>query len=97
MASQECTWVVQLLRDLRQPTHYGVKLYCDNQSSIHLVENPVFNARTKHVEVHYHFIRKNVLPGDIEMEYINTQGQAAHIFTKGLHAPKFENFRRQLR
>jgi hypothetical protein len=30
------------------------------------------------------------------MEYINTEGQVADIFTKGLSAPKFENFKRQL-
>ncbi|XP_048503073.2 secreted RxLR effector protein 161-like [Beta vulgaris subsp. vulgaris] len=56
MATQECVWLTQLLKDLHQPIDRGIKLACDNQSAIRLAENPVFHARTKHVEVHYHFV-----------------------------------------
>nr|KYP60164.1 Retrovirus-related Pol polyprotein from transposon TNT 1-94 [Cajanus cajan] len=95
MAAQECSWLMQLLQDLRKLVDYPVTLHCNNQSAIRLVENPVFHARTKHVEVHYHFVREKVLQGDIEMKYINTEGQVADIFTKGLSATKFENFIKQ--
>ncbi|XP_057529767.1 secreted RxLR effector protein 161-like [Amaranthus tricolor] len=64
MATQECVWLTQLLKDLHQPVDYGVMLSCDNQSAIRLAENPVFHARTKHVEVHYHFVREKVLRGE---------------------------------
>ncbi|KAL0325093.1 UNVERIFIED_CONTAM: Retrovirus-related Pol polyprotein from transposon RE2 [Sesamum radiatum] len=57
MAAPEITWLVQLLKDLHQPIEYGVPLYCNNLSAIRLAKNSVFHARTKHVEVHYHFIR----------------------------------------
>ena len=30
-------------------------------------ENPIFHARTKHIEVHYHYIREKVLEEEIEM------------------------------
>lgn len=80
---------MQLLQDLHQPTDYAIKLYCDNQSAIRLAENPIFHARTKHVEVHYHFIREKVLQGEIKMKYINTEGQVADVFTKGLSSSKF--------
>ncbi|KAJ0464501.1 putative RNA-directed DNA polymerase [Helianthus annuus] len=55
MAAQECTWLVQLLTDLNQVVDYKVRLWCDNMSAIKLAENPVFHARTKHIEVDYHF------------------------------------------
>lgn len=42
--------------DLKKPRDYSVRLYCDNKSVIHLAENLVFNARTKHIEVRHHFI-----------------------------------------
>ncbi|KAK2985465.1 hypothetical protein RJ640_030992 [Escallonia rubra] len=58
MAAQESTWILQLLEDLHQPIEYPISLYCNNLSAIRLAENPVFHARTKHVEVHYHFIRE---------------------------------------
>ena len=67
MAAQESTWLMQLMKDLEQPVDYAVPLYCDNQSAISLVENLVFHVRTKHVEVHYHFIREKVLQDEIEM------------------------------
>ena len=65
MATHECAWLTQPLKDLHQLVDYGVKLSCDNQSAIRLAENPVFHARTKHLEVHYHFVRVKVLRGEI--------------------------------
>ncbi|KAL5757689.1 hypothetical protein ACOSP7_020300 [Xanthoceras sorbifolium] len=96
MAAQESTWLIQLMNDLHQPVDYTVPLYCDNQSAIRLAENPIFHARTKHVEVHYHFIRETVLQEEIEMRQVKTDEQVAYLFTKSLSIGKFENFRRQL-
>ncbi|XP_048227237.1 uncharacterized mitochondrial protein AtMg00810-like [Ricinus communis] len=67
MAAQESTWLVLLMENLHQPVDYAVPIYCDNQSSISLVENPGFHVRTKHVEVQYHFIREKVLVGEIKV------------------------------
>jgi hypothetical protein len=96
MAAQESTWLIQLMNDLHQQVDYAVPLYCDNQSAIRLAENPVFHARTKHVEVHYHFVREKVLQEEIEMRQIRTEDQIADLFTKGLSIGKFEKFRCQL-
>ena len=96
MATHECVWLTQLLKDLHQLVDYGVKLSCGNQLVIRLAENPMFHARTKHVEVHYHFVRKKVLRGEIRLEQVKTDDQVAEIFTNGLGGPKFEKFRKQL-
>jgi hypothetical protein len=96
MAAQESTWLMQLMRDLHQPIDYAVSLHCDNQSAIRLAENPEFHARTKHVEVHYHFVREKVLEGKIKMYQTKTENQVADIFTKGLNTAKFRDFRKQL-
>ena len=61
MAAQESTWLKQLMEDLHQPTDYQVRIFRDNLSFIRLAENLVFHARNKHIEVHYHYIRENVL------------------------------------
>ena len=53
---------------------------------------PVFHARTKHIEVHYHFIREKVLSGEIDLEYVNIEEQVADIFTKALGAEKLRRF-----
>ena len=84
------------MKYLHQPIDYAMPLYCDNQSAIRLAENPVFHARTKHVEVHHHFLREKVLQGEILMKHVKTDEQVADLFTKSLSIGKFENFRHQL-
>ena len=92
MAAQESTWLKQLMEDLHQPTEYQVRIFYDNLSSIRLAENPVFHTRTKHIEVHHHYIRENILEGEIEMVPTKTDKQFADIFSKGLNKIKFEKF-----
>ncbi len=65
-----------------------VVIYCDNFINIQLAKNPVFHARTKHIEVHYHFIKEKVLAGEIDLIYVSTKDQVANIFTKVLGAEK---------
>jgi hypothetical protein len=51
-------WMRQILGD------YGYKLskvtlLCDNESAIHMVDNPVEHSRTKHIDIRYHFLRNH--------------------------------------
>jgi hypothetical protein len=64
-------------------------LWCDNISALALASNPVFHARTKHIEVDYHFIREKVLNRDILLKFISTQDQVADLFAKGLSSAQF--------
>ncbi len=63
----EVVWLQKLFLDLGQSVDAPVVIYCDNISSILLVNNPVYHARTKHIEVHYHFIREKVLAKEIDL------------------------------
>ena len=65
------------------------KLWCDNVSSLAIASNPVFHARTKHIEVDYHFFQEKVLRRDIEIKYIATGDQLADVFTKSLSISRF--------
>ena len=94
--AQESTWLMQLMRNLHQTIDYAVPLHCYNQSAIHLAKNLQFHARTKHLKVHYHFVREKVLQGEIEMCHTKTKDQVAGLFTKGLNATTFAKFRKQL-
>ncbi len=73
MAACEVVWLRKLLGDLGLHVDRQVVIYCDNLSSIQLARNPMFHARTKHIEVHYHFIREKVLAGEIDLTYVNTK------------------------
>lgn len=57
-------------------------------SLIQLARNPTFHASTKHLEIHYHFICKKVLEGEIDLEYVRTSEHVANSFTKGLPSKK---------
>jgi hypothetical protein len=73
-----------------------VVIYCDNISSILLANNLVYHARTKHIEVHYHFIREKVLTKEIGLIHVNTEDQVVDIFTKALGTDKLKKFRKML-
>ena len=82
MAACEVAWLQKLLVDLGQSVHDAVVIYCDNISSIMLANNPVYHARTKHIEVHHHFVREKVLAGEVDLVYVSTKEQVADVFTK---------------
>jgi len=69
-----------------------VVIYCDNISSILLANNPVYHARTKHIEVHYHFIREKVLATEIDLIHVSIEDQVVDIFTKALCTDKLKKF-----
>jgi len=68
------------------------KLFCDNQSGIQLIENPVFHDRSKHFDIRYHFIWDMVQWGAIRLQHIRTEEHVAYILTKPLEKVKFLTF-----
>jgi hypothetical protein len=69
-------------------------IYYDNINNILLANNPVYHARTKHIEVYYHFIREKVLAKEIDLIHVSTKDQVADIFTKALGTNKLRKFRK---
>ncbi|MCO5552643.1 hypothetical protein L7F22_006159 [Adiantum nelumboides] len=84
VASCEVAWLELLLGDLGIQVQRPIVIHCDNLSSMQLARKPVFHARTKHIEVHYHFIRERVLDGSIDLTFVRTDEQIADIFTRPL-------------
>jgi hypothetical protein len=58
--------------------------------SIALAKDNKFHARTKHIDLRYHFIREVVEHGKIKVKYIPTDDNVSNIFTKALPRPKFQ-------
>ena len=61
VATCKAIWLKRLLKDLQVEVSDPTTIYCDELSNIQLAKNLVFHARTKHIEVHYHFVRERVL------------------------------------
>ncbi|UYV82114.1 hypothetical protein LAZ67_21000904 [Cordylochernes scorpioides] len=62
-------------------------LKTDNQGAQQLARNPVYHARTKHIDIKWHFIRSICSDGLVEVVHTPTQENVADILTKGL--PRF--------
>ncbi|GJX05090.1 gag/pol polyprotein [Tanacetum coccineum] len=59
------TWLQALLNELGIRSYSTPILWCDNLGATYLSANSIFHARTKHVEIDYHFVRKKVAQGDL--------------------------------
>jgi hypothetical protein len=92
----EVVWLQKLLSSLGQLVDVPIVIYCDNISSILLANNPVYHARTKLIEVHYHFIKEKSLAKEIDIIHVSTEDQVVDIFTKVLGTDKLRKFRKML-
>ena len=61
-----------------------------------MANDPIYHVRTKHIEVHYHYVREKVLLGLIDLVYVSTKDQVANIFTKAFGIEKLRKFRELL-
>jgi hypothetical protein len=59
-ATCEAIWLRRILEDVGEKQKVPTIIQCDNQSSIKLANNPVYHARSKHIETHYHFVREKI-------------------------------------
>ena len=78
------------MSDLRIPASFTLK--GDNTGSISLAKNPVFHARSKHIDVHYHYVREKMEEKLFSLVYVPTGENAADLFTKGLDKTKHQLF-----
>ena len=56
-----------------------------------LAKNQVYNARLKHIDIKYHFVRDVLEDGDIEMKKIHTIDNFADMLTKVVAGVRFNH------
>lgn len=95
-ATAEMMWIQQLLTELQVPHSPVARLWCDNIGAKYLSTNPVFHARTKHIEIDFHFVRERVAQKLLDIRFISTSDQLADGFTKPIAASKIKEFRHNL-
>jgi hypothetical protein len=92
----EIMWIQTLLDELGIPHPPTVSVWCDNLGATYLSANPVFHARTKYIEVDYHFVREQVTRKQLNIRFISTKDQLVDGFTKAMSAQKLLHFQYNL-
>ena len=92
-AAKEALWLKRVCAFIGVETGGAVPLAADNQAAIQMAYNNSDKAKTKHIDVAYHFLRQVVTRGYVTMAYTNTDDNPADIYTKALGDIKFKKFR----
>ena len=80
-AGKEMIWLKNFLEELGKK-QCDSALYSDSQSTIHLAKNPVFHAKTKHIQLRYHFIRGLINDVILFLKKISGSENPADMLTK---------------
>lgn len=89
-AAREAIWLRLFLSELGFSQRSAITIFDDNQGAISLARNPVHHARTKHIDVRYHYVREQVAAGTINVLYCVTHDMVADILTKPLARDKHQ-------
>ena len=87
-AAKEAIWLRRLIFELFPISPSPTTLYCDNQAAIKLAIEDNYHARTKHIDIRFHFIRQVISDGTLTLTYCPTDDMTADILTKSL--PKWK-------
>jgi hypothetical protein len=90
--AKEAIWFRYFMAELFGPITFPFLIYNDNQSAISLAHAELgqFHARTKHIDIRYHFICEQIGNGTLEVVYCPTNEMTADLLTKALAAFKFK-------
>jgi hypothetical protein len=89
-AAKEALWLSMLRSEVLGKTHAPLTLYADNQGAIALARDDRFHARTKHIDIRYHFIRELVEQKKIMLTYTPSASNVADVLTKALASSQFK-------
>uniref|UniRef100_A0A453NYS8 Reverse transcriptase Ty1/copia-type domain-containing protein n=1 Tax=Aegilops tauschii subsp. strangulata TaxID=200361 RepID=A0A453NYS8_AEGTS len=95
-ATAEIIWVQSMLRELGVKSTKAPRLWCGNLGATYLYANPVFHARTKHIEIDFHFVRERDANQQLEIRFVHFRYQVVDGFTRSLPTRSFEDFKRNL-
>ncbi|KAL2253435.1 UNVERIFIED_CONTAM: Retrovirus-related Pol polyprotein from transposon RE1 [Sesamum indicum] len=90
-ATCELKWISFLLRDFGIALDGPIPFHCDNQAALHIMANPVFHERTKHLDIDCHIVRNCYKEGFLDPIFVRSREQLADLFTKSLSSSQFSS------
>jgi hypothetical protein len=89
---KEGLWLKSLLSEIFGTFSSPITLFSDNQAAIALTCNHQYHVRTKHINVHYHWICWVVEEGTLRLVYCPTNDMVTDALMKVLPSPKVKHF-----
>ena len=89
-AATELEFVRQILESMGVNVQLPMTVYVDNTGAIELARNWSTSGRTKHIDVRFHYLRKLVEQGMMELKFVRSENNTADIFTKNLPTNLFQ-------
>jgi hypothetical protein len=88
-ACKELIWLKGLCSEL-----FGVdsciNLFSNSQRAIYLTKDQMFHARTKHIEIKYHYVRDEIEKGKLKVCKISTHNNPTNMLTKPVPLAKIK-------
>jgi hypothetical protein len=88
-ATREAAWIKELLQEIGARNGNPVCIHGDNQGCQTIAQNRRTDARTKHIDVRYHYTRDKIEDGTVKLKYCSTETMLADYLTKPINVPKF--------
>jgi hypothetical protein len=89
LSTREATWIRQLFDELQLEVLAPIVIYGDNQGCQAISQNRRTDARTKHIDIQYHFTRDKIEDATVLLKYCSTQEMVADSLTKPVDVRKF--------
>ena len=87
-ASKEAVWLQRLCSSMGL-VQGAIRIDCDSQSEIFLVNNPAYHSKAKHIDVQYHFVRDMKEEKKLLLVKVDTLKNNADALTKSVSSEKF--------
>ena len=88
--------MLRFLREIGYDIDNQNIIYINNQGAIALAHNPEHHARTKHIDIQYHFVRNCVEDGTTRLEYCLIENMVADGLTKALGPERHRRLARMM-
>jgi transposase InsO family protein len=95
-AAKEALWLRSFTNEVFGLELAPTTLFSDNKSAIALSKDHQYHARTKHIDIRFHFIRWIIENGSIRLIYCPTEDMLADTLTKPLPSTKAKHFASEL-
>ena len=76
---REILFVAQILEFLNVKVKHPIMVQVDNVGAIYMANNQTTRQKTKHVDVHYHFVREYIDDGMVQIVFVKSKDNDADV------------------